>query len=103
MADKSPYDHDAWSSDPAVWDAVEFQRLQDSRDLMAYNCVNAIQFVLAFFEAQDFEGARKHLQHALDQHKAADDAITEFHKQQAANQKKENTNVRSAANRSGVA
>jgi hypothetical protein len=84
-----------------ILDAIEFQRLYDSRELAALNCVNAIQFVLAFFEAQDFEGARKHLQHALDQHKAADDAITEFHKSQT--QKKENSNVRSSASRSDVA
>jgi len=60
-------------------DAEQFQILCDRRDLSAYNCANAIQFVLSFFEAQDFEQSREYLQSALDQHQEADDAITEFH------------------------
>lgn len=58
---------------------LEFQRLSELRDLAAYNCVNAIQFVLAVFEAQEFERSRQMLQEALDAHKRADEAITEFH------------------------
>ena len=69
----------------AAWEATEFQRLCERRDLMALNCVNAINFVLLMFEAQNFERSREHLQHALDQHKEADLAITEF-----LNSKKEN-------------
>lgn len=58
---------------------AEFEKLQERRELAAVHCVSAIQFVLLMFEAQDFEPARKHLQDALDQHKAADAAISEFH------------------------
>jgi hypothetical protein len=74
-----------------ILDAIEFQRLYDSRELAALNCVNAIQFVLAMFEEKEFAKARPHLQHALGLHKEADDAITEWHKSQT--RKKENTNV----------
>jgi len=69
--------------------AAECQRLTERRDLSAYNCVNAIRDVLNFFEAQDFEQSRQMLQDALDLHKDADRAITEFHKSQT--QKKENS------------
>ena len=60
--------------------AQEFQRLCDRRDLAALNCVNAIQFVLSVWEAQEFERSRSMLERALDLHKRADDAISEFHK-----------------------
>lgn len=76
---------------------AELQSLLEKRDLMAYNCVNAIQFVLSVFEAQDFEQSREYLEAALDRHKKADDAVTEFHQQYARNLKKENQHVRSAA------
>ena len=58
---------------------AEFQTLSEKRDLAAWNCVNAIQFVLAFFEANEFERSREILQEALDLHKKADQAIADFH------------------------
>jgi len=67
----------------------EFTQLIEQRDVAAYYCVNTIQFCLAFFEAQEFEKARKQLQHALDLHKKADDQITAFHVRHAENLKKE--------------
>lgn len=57
---------------------AQFQRLTDRRELAALHCVNAIQFVLAVFEAQTFAESRQMLQDALDQHRAADDAVTQF-------------------------
>jgi hypothetical protein len=75
----------------------QLEALKAQRDLSAYNCVNAIQFCLLFFEAQDFEGSRKHLQDAFDKHREADDAITEFHRTHALNLKKENSHVPSTA------
>lgn len=59
----------------------EFQKLYDRRELATWNCVNAVQFVLWAFEAQDFEQTREMLQRAFDGYKQADDAITEFHSQ----------------------
>jgi hypothetical protein len=74
---------------------AEFQMLFDRRELATLNCVNAIQFVLAVFEAQEFEESRRMLADALNQYRAADDAITAFHVRIT---KKENTNGnRSAA------
>jgi hypothetical protein len=75
--------------------AAAFQRLYDRREMAALNCVNAIQFVLAVFpstgKAQDLERSRQILQNALDEHKQADDAITEFHAQHIQRLKKENS------------
>ena len=58
---------------------AEFQRLSEKRDLAAYNAVNAIQFVLSFWEAQTFEDSRQMLQAALEQFQQSDREITEFH------------------------
>ena len=78
--------------------AGKLRTLMERRDLTAYNCVNAIQFCLLFFAAHTFAESRQHLQDALDQHKAADQAITEFHLHYIASQKKENqSDVRSTA------
>ena len=78
--------------------AHEFQRLCDRRDVAALNCVNAIQFVLAVWEAQTFAESRQMLEDALAGHKCADQAITEFHRQhKLANQKENHDGNRSAA------
>lgn len=71
--------------------ATAFQKRYDQRELAALNCVNAVQFVLSVFEAQDFEQSREMLQRALDGYRQADDAITEFHSQL----KKENSQCHS--------
>lgn len=78
-------------------DAEQFQILCDRRDLSAYNCVNAIQFVLSVFEAQDFEQSREYLQAALELHKQADDAITEFHLRISFKEKQSDGNASKAA------
>lgn len=70
--------------------AQEFQTLCEKRELAALDCVNAVQFVLAFFEVQDFEQSRTILQTALDAHKHADDAIAAFHQRLRLNSTKEN-------------
>lgn len=57
-----------------------FAELCMQRDLAAYNCVGAIQFVLSNFEVHDFEQTEKHLRHALDLFVHADQRITDFHK-----------------------
>lgn len=75
---------------------AEFQRLCERRDLAAYNCVNAIQFVLAMFEAQTFEQSREYLQLALEQHKEADLEVTRFIRIHL-EQEKQNDGNRSAA------
>lgn len=54
------------------------QTLNDQRDIALLNCANAIQFVLAMFEAQDFEQSRKYLQDALDQFQLADRNLAKF-------------------------
>ena len=78
----------------------EFQRLCDRRDLAAYNCVNAIQFVVSVWEAQDFEQSKEMLQRALDLHKEADQTITEFHVRHAQKSTKGDS---SNGNRSAIA
>jgi hypothetical protein len=70
--------------------ARELEILSNKRELAALNCVNAIQFVLLMFEADDFNRARQHLQEALDGHKKADDAVSEFHVRLSHQLKKEN-------------
>lgn len=81
-------------------DARVLEKLIEHRDLMAFNCVGAIQFVLLVFEAQDFERSQVYLREALEMYKDADQAITEFHRTHALNLKKENqSHVRSATNR----
>lgn len=62
---------------------THFQSLCEKRELAALNCVNAIQFVLSVFEAQEFEKSRTCLEDALDLYKQADQRITEFHVQNA--------------------
>lgn len=59
--------------------ALNFAELCMRRDLAAYNCVGAIQFVLSNFEAQDFEEAETHLRRALNLFQRADQSITEYH------------------------
>ena len=76
--------------------AAELVKLLERRELSALNCVGAIQFVLSVFEAQEFDKSRQYLQDALDQHKAADRAIAEFHLRHVNHLKKENqSHVRS--------
>lgn len=73
-------------------DLRKFQRLCEQRDLAALNCVHAVQFVLAVFEAQDFADARQHLERALELHQQADQAVSEFHLSHIQQRKKENSN-----------
>jgi hypothetical protein len=75
----------------------EFQTLYEKRELAALDCVNAVQFVLAFFEVQDFEQSRTILQTALDAHKRADDAIAAFHARISEKENQSHGNNRSAA------
>lgn len=84
------------SGDAGSRDAKKLEALIEHRDLMAFNCVGAIQFVLLVFEAQDFERSQVYLREALEMYKDADNAITEFHRTHALNLKKENQHVRSA-------
>lgn len=71
-----------------AWDANQFQKLCDRRDVAAYACVMAVEFVLLGLE--DFEKARQHLQQALDRYNQADRAIAEFRNSLGKQTKKEN-------------
>jgi hypothetical protein len=58
----------------------EFNRLCQMRDLAAYRAVAAIQIVVLFFEAQDYETALTQLQKARAEFQEADRRISEFRK-----------------------
>lgn len=65
---------------------LEFQRLYDTREIAAYQLVGAVETVLQFFEAQDFDQAEAALKRALASYQQADSAVTDF-----LNSKKENS------------
>ena len=65
---------------------AEFKRLCDKRELAAYRMVGAVDCVLGFFEAQNFDQAEAALRRAKAEYDAADFTITQF-----LNSKKENT------------
>ena len=56
----------------------EFNRLCQRRDLAAYRAVAAIQPVVLFWEAQDYDDVLAQLQKALADFKAADARISQF-------------------------
>jgi len=56
----------------------EFSRLCQKRDLAAYRAVAAIQTVVLFWEAQDYDDVFAQLQKALADFKAADARISQF-------------------------
>jgi hypothetical protein len=56
----------------------EFNRLCQTRDLAAYRAVPAIQTVVLFWEAQDYDDVLAQLQKALADFKAADARISQF-------------------------
>jgi hypothetical protein len=56
----------------------EFSRLCQNRDLAAYRAVAAIQTVVLFWEAQDYDDVLAQLQRALADFKAADARISQF-------------------------
>jgi hypothetical protein len=58
--------------------ATEFERLLERRDLAAYRVAAALQLVIHFLEAQDYDGMSVQLRYALDDFQAADQRITEF-------------------------
>lgn len=58
--------------------AGEFERLLQLRDLAAYRAVSAIQMVLDFFEALDYESAENMLTKARDEFRAADERVNKF-------------------------
>jgi hypothetical protein len=58
--------------------AGEFERLLQLRDLAAYRAVSAIQMVLDFFEALDFESAQRMLSKARDEFREADERVNHF-------------------------
>jgi hypothetical protein len=58
----------------------EFNRLCQMRDLAAYRAVAAIEIVVLFFEAQDYETALTQLQKARAEFQEADRRISEFRK-----------------------
>lgn len=66
---------------PTVADpAAEFQSLLDQRELAAVRVVGAVDSVISFWEAQDYDTALAVLKHARDEYNAADRRISEFHK-----------------------
>lgn len=58
--------------------ALEFAELCDRRDLAAYRVVSAVETVIRFWEATDFEEALTVLKRAHSEFEAADLRITEF-------------------------
>jgi predicted negative regulator of RcsB-dependent stress response len=66
---------------------AEFKRLCDKRELAAYRLVGAVDCVLRFFEAEDFDQAEAALRRAKAEYEDADLKITHF-----LNSKKENSN-----------
>jgi len=57
---------------------AEFQRLYNQREMAAYRMVGAVQAVVRFFEAQEFDLAEDSLREALAVYEAADRRITQF-------------------------
>ena len=57
----------------------EFNRLWQRRDLAAYRAVAAIQTVVLFWEAQDYQAALTQLQQARAEFQEAERRISEFH------------------------
>ena len=66
---------------------IEFKRLCDKRELAAYRLVGAVNCVLSFFEAQNFDQAEAALRRAKAEYDAADFLVEQF-----LNSKKENSN-----------
>jgi hypothetical protein len=63
-----------------VWEASELQRLLERRDLAAYRAAAAVELVIHFWEAQDYDAAFTSLKRASDEFKNANDSITSFYK-----------------------
>lgn len=58
--------------------AAEFKRLLDQRDLAAYRVVGAVQTVILFWEAQDYDASLDLLKQAFAEFRRAESRITEF-------------------------
>lgn len=80
----------------------EFTLLCRDRDVAAYGVVGAATVALSFLNMKEVPLAVKTLLAALEDYQAADQRITEFHIN-AANSKKENSNVSDSTDQSRAA
>ena len=60
--------------------AAEFQKLIERRDVAAYRAAAAVELVIHFWEAQDYDAAFTSLKRAHDDFQQANSRITEFYK-----------------------
>jgi len=58
--------------------AAEFEQLVERRDLAAYRAVGAVETVILFWEAQDFEASLSLLKRAHAEFERAESRITDF-------------------------
>jgi len=65
----------------ATWGiAEEFRQLLERRDLAAYRAAAAVEQVIHFWEAQDYDAAFTSLKRASDEFQEAEQNITQFRK-----------------------
>ena len=60
--------------------AEQFRQILERRELAAYRCASAVQQVIHFWEAQDYDAAFTSLKRAHDDFTAAEAQLSEFRK-----------------------